>query len=374
MPAEFTGERVTPGQVEPDLWNEHWSRYLFAARLARGKRVLDAGCGAGYGAAELARTARHVTAIDRSPEAIRHARTQYELPNLSFLVAACEALPLADGAADLAVAFEVIEHLPEWPRFLGELRRVLAPSGQAVISTPNRRYYAEARAGAGPNPYHCHEFDYAEFRGALAEVFPHVTIFVQNHAAALVFSPAGPCSAAEARLEAPEPDPEQAHFFIAVCACAPQTGAPTFVYVPSRANLLRERQRHIEWLQSELDALGRKHLALQQELEEHNRWAQELDRELEQARGAIAALQQELESKTEWALSLDRELAAKVGELAQCVEALHHTEKTLEERTNWAFELQRQIRALEVELSRYQASRWVRLGRLFRLGPEARKS
>lgn len=373
MPAEFTGERVTPGQVEADLWNEHWSRYLFAARLARGKRVVDAGCGTGYGAAELARTACRVVGVDHSFEAVAYARSRYALPNLSFLVGACEALPLLSASADLIVAFEVIEHLEDWPRFLEELRRVLAPNGQALVSTPNRRYYAEARAAAGPNPYHRHEFDYAEFREALAGFFPYVTIFLQNHSAAVVFSPAGPSSAAETRLEASAPDPEQAHFFLAVCACAPQTGAPTFVYVPSRANLLHERQLHIARLQAELDELGRKHVALQQELEEHNRWAQDLDRQLEEARGVIASFEQELESKTEWALSLDRELAAKIQELAQCVEALHQTEKTLEERTNWAFDLQRQIRALEVELSRYQASRWVRLGRRLGLGPEAGK-
>ena len=52
--AEFTGERVIPGQVDADLLNEHLARYAFAVRLAGGKRVLDAGCGAGYGSAELA--------------------------------------------------------------------------------------------------------------------------------------------------------------------------------------------------------------------------------------------------------------------------------------------------------------------------------
>ena len=39
----------SPAQVDVDLLNEHLARYTFAARLARGKRVLDAGCGAGYG-------------------------------------------------------------------------------------------------------------------------------------------------------------------------------------------------------------------------------------------------------------------------------------------------------------------------------------
>jgi hypothetical protein len=48
--AEFTGERVIPGQVDADLWNEHFARYLFASRLARGRRVVDLGSGSGYGA------------------------------------------------------------------------------------------------------------------------------------------------------------------------------------------------------------------------------------------------------------------------------------------------------------------------------------
>jgi hypothetical protein len=43
--AEFTGERVIPDEVDVDLLNERMARYTFAARLARGKRVLDADCG-----------------------------------------------------------------------------------------------------------------------------------------------------------------------------------------------------------------------------------------------------------------------------------------------------------------------------------------
>ena len=58
---EFTGERVIPGQVEDDLWAEHVARYAFAARFAAGKRVLDVGCGMGYGTAELAKAAKSST-------------------------------------------------------------------------------------------------------------------------------------------------------------------------------------------------------------------------------------------------------------------------------------------------------------------------
>src|SRR5215208_5162062 len=81
---EFTGERVIPGQVDIDLLNEHMARYAFAARLASGKRVLDAGCGAGYGSAELAHAAQTVVGIDVAAEAMDFAREHYRLPNLRF--------------------------------------------------------------------------------------------------------------------------------------------------------------------------------------------------------------------------------------------------------------------------------------------------
>src|SRR5689334_2087841 len=91
--AEFTGERVIPGEVDVDLLNEHVARYAFAARLAHGKRVLDAGCGAGYGSAELARTAESVTGIDCAAEAVDFARANYGAANLHFEVGSCTALP-----------------------------------------------------------------------------------------------------------------------------------------------------------------------------------------------------------------------------------------------------------------------------------------
>src|SRR6266704_3073623 len=109
--AEFTGERVIPGQVDADLLNEHMARYAFAARLSRRKQVLDAGCGAGYGSAELARAAAGVLGIDKSAEAVAFARAEYPAPKLRFEEADCLTLPVGDGSIDLVVAFEVIEHL-----------------------------------------------------------------------------------------------------------------------------------------------------------------------------------------------------------------------------------------------------------------------
>jgi len=396
---EFTGERVVPGAVVDDLWNEHVARYAFAARLARRKRVLDAGCGTGYGAAELARVAAHVTALDLSLEALDYVCEHYQLPNLRVVRASCTAAPFKDGVFDLVVALEIIEHLEDWPAFLSEIRRLLAPRGQAVISTPNSSYYAASRGHQGPNPFHKHEFTFEEFREALAREFPHVSFFLQNHVEGLAFQPVATFSAAEARLESGVAGPDDSHFFVAVCALTPQTGAPTFLYIPSAANILRERELHIEKLYGEIAGHVAEHQQLldmfraqTSELEDRNRWAEQLNERLAEAATVVRELQQELDSqrtgyearvaelehdiqsKTEWAARLDEDLAGRVAELSKCVEVLHDTERTLGERTRWALDLQQQVEALEATVARFRASRWIRLGQTLRLGPEGRDS
>ena len=192
---EFTGERVIPGLVDVDLFNEHVSRYKFAARLLReGAAVLDLGCGTGYGTGDLT-AAASIVGADISAEAVNYARANYGREGVTFLEASCDALPLPDHQFDLITAFEVIEHLDNWRGLLAEARRLLRPGGQFVVSTPNKAYYAETRGATGPNPFHTHEFEYGEFETALCEYFPQVRIWTQNHAAAIVFAPANPVGA-----------------------------------------------------------------------------------------------------------------------------------------------------------------------------------
>ena len=408
MAIEFTGERVVPGQVDTDLWNEHFARYAFAARLARGKRVLDLGCGTGYGAAELAKQALSVTGLDLSADAVAYAREHFPAAGLEFVEGSATTVNLPDQSFELIVAFEVIEHLKDWRHLLEHARRLLTPGGQFVVSTPNKAYYQAARAASGPNPYHEHEFTFDEFRGALGEFFPHTTMFFENHSDGIVFQPesAGSATAADLRLEASTPDPAAAHFFIAVCALVPMLGAPTFVYLPTAANVLRERELHIQklaaellekdqWLNAEKAAhlqLNGLHTALNEELKKRNAWGADLDKQLKAAwveietqkaaatkmmegyESELRRLETELSEKIAWGMStkeaLEKEAAKANAALVKSVQLLHAQEALVEERTKWAQGLDKEVAELRLRLSEAEQSKWVRLGRKFGFGPQ----
>lgn len=413
---EFTGERVVPGLVDVDLLNEHLARYRFAERFAEGRRVLDAGCGSGYGTAEF-RESSSVVGVDLSADAVTHARSHFSRPGVGFLQASCEAFPFGEDSFDLVTAFEVIEHLEHWERLLTESRRVLTPGGLLLVSTPNKAYYAEARGAAGPNPYHVHEFEYGEFIAALESVFPHVQLWTQNHAEAIAFLPA--ITAAGDFDASGNDDPEEAHFFLAVCSRSPIPPARAFAWWPAAGNILRQRERHIALLESELvqkDAwlrqtltdkasLQKDHERVLAELERHNEWAGKLNLELRGAGAEIARLQSELEAthagyeshlrKVEEELTaahagyqqhvrqLESEAAVRLewvhdleAQIATGRDAIERLERENMERAQWGQSLDASLRQahadnarLETQLHLTVRSKWFRLGRLLHLGP-----
>lgn len=400
---EFTGERVVPGQVNDDLWSEHLARYAFARAYATGRHVLDAGCGTGYGSSELAGVAASVAGFDVAPEAVDYARSHFSAAR--FVLASCSAMPFASHAFDVVVAFEVIEHLENYDAFLHECARVLTEQGLLIVSSPNRLYYSETRAQTGPNPYHEHEFEAEEFVDELHKHFGNVRLLLQNRVESFAFHGEDGAAPAEVRIDRAG-RPSEAHFFIGMCSSGPLPEPRSFIYVPSAANVLREREQHIhlledelattrKWLadtQAERDALLQLQRTLKEELETSNRWAASLASNLESAGQRIVGLQNELDvltagyqakvleledenrAKTGWALETEarfsKELAAKCGELAECVRLLEASEQTVIERTLWAQRTEAQREELASRLGLARASRWLRLGRAVGLGPD----
>lgn len=172
-------ERLDPAVTPPSYGvYMHVQRYQYASKFAFG-RVLDLGCGVGYGSNILAMSenVNEVNSIDISSSAINYAKKYYAHKKVKYIISPAEKLPFDDEYFDVVTAFEVIEHVTDYQKVLKEVFRVLKKEGYLFISSPNPRdivnrlkyhifnkpfpdKYAE-------NPHHTKEFYYEELLNIL---------------------------------------------------------------------------------------------------------------------------------------------------------------------------------------------------------------
>lgn len=182
-PLVLTGERTLPGIAHERYWfARHLVAYRFAAPRCAGLRVVDAGCGEGYGTALLAATAASAVGVDLAPEVVAHARAAY--PRARFVEADLAHLPLARASADAVVSLQVIEHLADVDAFLAEVARVLRPGGRFLCATPNRLTFTPG-SEVPVNPFHLQEYAPAEFAAALHPRFRVEALLGVHHGSRL---------------------------------------------------------------------------------------------------------------------------------------------------------------------------------------------
>jgi SAM-dependent methyltransferase len=186
-----SGERFVPDMMGDQLIEaEHHVRYHLAARCVTAHhRVLDAGCGVGWGSQILAQAgAAAVTGIDIDPEAIDSAKRR--CPSADFVVGDLLELPFTSAAFEVVTCFESIEHVTDPSRALDEIRRVLAPDGIVLVSSPNPDVYPSG------NPFHVHELRPTELLDAMLARFAHAQLWRQHALMASVLAPDGPTTQA----------------------------------------------------------------------------------------------------------------------------------------------------------------------------------
>ncbi|MFP4380622.1 MAG: class I SAM-dependent methyltransferase [Candidatus Sumerlaeia bacterium] len=150
-------------QVFDEMISEDWHTYLtpesvglwkYEARLLLGRltmkdiAVLDVGCGCGFHDYEMALSpkVKSIRAIDYSPKSIERARQEFAHGKIDFEVDDIFQMR-PDGAYDLVVSFQVIEHLEDPQVFLEQLRDFCKPGGMLGIFTVDRmRPYNRIRA------------------------------------------------------------------------------------------------------------------------------------------------------------------------------------------------------------------------------------
>lgn len=181
----LTGERTVPDIDHENYWfARHVAAYEFVAQRCRGLRVLDAGCGEGYGTSLLSGQAACVVGVDLVPEVVVHARARYRdavtSDRVRFLRADLGDLPLEDASVDAVASLQVIEHLPDIRRYLGEIARVLTPGGRFFCATPNRLTFTPDSV-TPVNPFHVREFAPDELVEALGSRFRVEAVYGVHH-------------------------------------------------------------------------------------------------------------------------------------------------------------------------------------------------
>lgn len=148
----------------------HMAGYRVALQYSYGRRVLDMGCGLGYGTFFLARYgAKQIVGLDLSQEGLLYAGQVYHHPRLKYLTVNALQLPFKDASFDFIFSSQVIEHVPSAEMFLREIKRLLAPDGLCLIITPNKDIVSPS--GHTDNPHHLSEMDWTTYRNLAQDVF-----------------------------------------------------------------------------------------------------------------------------------------------------------------------------------------------------------
>jgi 2-polyprenyl-3-methyl-5-hydroxy-6-metoxy-1,4-benzoquinol methylase len=162
----------------------HESRYSWVIDRfdLKDKRVLDFGCGSGYGTAILAaQYAAAVVGTDISRAAIELCRSKYPQKNLQFIEADLErenVIELLDGKFDYIFSFDVIEHTERYFTFASNIAKLLAPDGIAVIGCPNR--FQTFCFNKEWTPFHVQEFTPIQLSWLLSHYFSDHQLYGQD--------------------------------------------------------------------------------------------------------------------------------------------------------------------------------------------------
>jgi SAM-dependent methyltransferase len=163
-----TAERVTAHEISDNvIYQRHLVAYNEATRHLRG-RVLEVGCGDGYGIPLLAPFADEYYAIDKfAPDPQRFSPA---IDNLRMMQMSVPPIGFADDMFDYIVSFQVIEHIEDDKALVREMARVLRPGGKLILTTPNRAMSLTR------NPWHVREYSPDELTALLQTHFSSVTM------------------------------------------------------------------------------------------------------------------------------------------------------------------------------------------------------
>jgi len=157
------------------------ARYKFVAKmLVDQPRVLEIGCGDGFGTRVVAQAVGHITGVDFDPELIESAKaTMSDRWPFDCRVHDMMQGPVP-GTFDAVYSLDVLEHIPPQHEsiFLDHLTRSLTPHGVAILGMPSLQSQAYASAHSRIGHVNCK--DQMELKRVMQVWFRQVFMFSMN--------------------------------------------------------------------------------------------------------------------------------------------------------------------------------------------------
>ena len=120
--------------LRSELFGDRFHLHAMLALLDTSLEIGDLGCGTGQVSELIAPHVAKVIAVDGSTDMVQAARKRLKgLHQVEVRRGDMEALPIEDGCLDVAVVALVLHHVPEPPRALAEMNRVLKCGGRVLI-------------------------------------------------------------------------------------------------------------------------------------------------------------------------------------------------------------------------------------------------
>ena len=156
------------------------ARYKFVAKMLAGKqRVLEVGCGDGFGMPVVCQSVGHVHGVDFEPLLL--ADNQKRLAQWPCSFSLLDIVRQAPTERfDAAYSLDVIEHIPaeQEADYFRNICQALPPSGVLIVGTPN--VTAEAHATEASRAGHINLKSHTALRAAMAAHFDNVFLFSMN--------------------------------------------------------------------------------------------------------------------------------------------------------------------------------------------------
>ena len=212
MLIQCTHTRIYADVMEPRLLPCY---EMLLPYLRPGMRVLDMGCGTGYGSAWLLDAvgpSGAVVAVDRDAQSIQYAQRRYPAPNVAFEIGWSNALSgEIDGAFDLVVSLDALKPSDDANAVIREMWRVLAPGGSMLVVTPAPLGPGHARPADAPQSFEPRELADIVRRACEAQIHSRVEEDQQAPQIRWEESTAPPPGHEQGKSQASQENQSQAH-------------------------------------------------------------------------------------------------------------------------------------------------------------------